>query len=487
MVVVAVVAAVGALLLTGGGGGRELAAGVELVDEDPFAYEQSRSEEFLARGADGLSHVLYALSPGGVEATAERTLRFEDEIALAARAEGVRPSTLEALVFLESAGRPEVIAGGSDPEQAAGLAQILPGTATDLLGMSVDIERSKRLTRRIAERERRAERAGSERQRERAERELVELRAERRRVDERFDPPAALAGAARYLAIGQERFGREDLATVSYHMGIGNLEGVIEAYIAPAAPAGTIRETVAREGLSYAQLYFDSTPVRNPRTYARLRELGDDSRRYLFRLEAAREVLRLHREDPPRLARLAELHRSKASREEVLHPPDTTRRFETADQLRAAYDDGALVQLRGRTRELGFRIDPQMGQRAERLGEQPELYRGLRPEALAALVYIAEDVREITGRATTLNLTSSVRDHPYQAMLRRTNPQATDGYSLHTTGFSFDVARDLPTRGEDALIAVLERMRALNVLDFVFEPGAIHVTVGREAEALLAE
>ena len=47
------------------------------------------------------------------------------------------------------------------------------------------------------------------------------------RVDERFDPAKALAGTARYLALARERLGREDLAFVSYHMGMGNLENVL--------------------------------------------------------------------------------------------------------------------------------------------------------------------------------------------------------------------------------------------------------------------
>jgi Transglycosylase SLT domain len=176
--------------------GRVIAEGVELAEADPFAFEQEDADEFLERGSRGLSHPLYTLSPGGVEATAERTLRFEDEIAAAAEDEGVDPSTLEALVFLESAGRPDVIAGDS-PDAAAGLAQILPETATDLLDMSVNLERSKELTRAIARQEARAEAAPGEQQRLDAERQARALAAERSRVDERFDPEAAPVSGAR--------------------------------------------------------------------------------------------------------------------------------------------------------------------------------------------------------------------------------------------------------------------------------------------------
>jgi len=479
-------AAVAVLLVALDQGGRPIADGVELAEGDPFAFEQERAAEFLDRGARGLAHVLYELSPEGVEATARRTLAFEDEIAAAAKAEGVKPSTLEALVFLESAGRPDVIAG-PDPESAAGLAQILPATATDLLGMSVDLKLSKELTERAADQEKRAAAANQAGELDLARKRARALLARRRAVDERFDPEAALAGAARYLALAEDHFGRADLATTSYHMGIGNLDGVIEAYLSPEPVTGGTRRAVAHADLSYAQLFFDSSPTRNPATYERLRGLGDDSRTYLFRLEAAREIIRLFREDPAELRRLDRLHSSKASAEEVLRPPGETERFADPDALSDAYEGGELVSLHGNPGRLGYRVDRQMGELAPKLGEKRSLYRGLRPEALAAVVYVAREVREIAGEDLTLTLTSSVRDQPYQDLLGASNPEATDGYSLHTTGFAFDVARDPSRSGERALVAVLERLRALAVVDWVYEPGAIHVTVGPDAELLLAD
>jgi hypothetical protein len=480
-VAIAVVAAV----LIASQGGRPITGDVELVEEDPFAFEPERAGEFLERGARGLSHVLYELSPDGVEATARRTLSFEDEIADAARAQGVDPSTLEALVFLESAGRPDVIAG-PDPESAAGLAQILPDTATDLLGMSVDLRATKRLTERIADQERRAATADEPGELDAARRRARRLLERRREVDERFDPRAALAGAARYLALAEDHFGRADLAATSYHMGIGNLDGVIEAYLAPEPLGGSTRAAVADHDLSYVQLYFDSSPARNAAAYHRLLELGDDSRTYLFRLEAAREIIRLFREERAELRRLDRLHAGKASAEEVLRPPGETERFADPDELAAAYEDGVLAPLRSR-RSLGFRVDRQMGELAPELGEERTLYRGLRPEALAAVAYIAQRMRSIAGRDATLTLTSAVRDAPYQELLGAENPEATEGYSLHTTGYAFDVARALPRTHERALVAVLERLRALAVLDWVYEAGAIHVTVGPDAEQLLAD
>src|SRR3954453_5843196 len=43
---------------------------------DPFGSPPAREDEFAARATAGLSHVVYAKSPGGGEATAARTGRW---------------------------------------------------------------------------------------------------------------------------------------------------------------------------------------------------------------------------------------------------------------------------------------------------------------------------------------------------------------------------------------------------------------------------
>ena len=147
-------------------------------EADPLAWSAVRQREFERRAAIGASHVIYEMSPGGVLASAERTAAFRPEIEAAAVRHGVDPDTLEAVLFLESAGRPDVIAGPT-PESASGLAQIIPSTATELLGMEVDLAASVALTERIGD----SDGPG----------ETDRLLAERARVDERFDPERAIA------------------------------------------------------------------------------------------------------------------------------------------------------------------------------------------------------------------------------------------------------------------------------------------------------
>ena len=214
--------------------------------------------------------------------------------------------------------------------------------------MRVDLAASRRYTRRLA----RAERRGRDRR-------AAALRRARAQVDERFDPERALAGTARYLTIARKRFGREDMAFVSYHMGIGNLESVLRDF--------------GGRRLSYARVYFDSTPTRHVRAYRRLASLGDDSSNYWWKLAAAREIMRLWREDRPELDRLIALHAAKGSAEEVLHPEADTPRFDTAAELqarvgrrrhRAVPDGGGRV--------TGLRRDRRMGELAGRVHQPAE-------------------------------------------------------------------------------------------------------------------
>jgi hypothetical protein len=441
---------------------------------DPFAFQPDRRPEFELRAATGLAHILYARSPGGVVASAERTARFRDEIEAAVGGTPVSPELLEAMVFLESAGRPQVIAGG-DPEAAAGLTQIVASTGIELLGMEIDLGRSKRLTRRAA--------MASNRGDEELVRRLRERRAE---VDPRFDPEHALAGAMRYLEIARARFGREDLAVASYHMGIGNLEGVIRAY-AGEPGSGPVAGIVAAEELSYAQLYFDSSPVSHSDAWQRLSEFADESAEYYWKVLAAKEIMRLYREDPDELERLAELHAAKSTAEEVFHPVEETEVFDDHEEVSDAREDGELVSLPDDS-SLGFEVHRKLGEYADEVGAPPELYRALRPEALATLIYLAERVRALNDRQGALIVTSAVRDLEYQEMLAASNPEATDEYSLHTTGWSFDILRRYESRDQAAAFQfVLDRLRALSVIDYAYEPAAIHVTVSEAAVPLVEE
>jgi hypothetical protein len=422
-------------------GPRVLAPGRGTTDttRDPFAYDAARRADFEARAAAGLSHVLYAKSPGGVLATAQRVQRLRPAIEDVAARAHQNPDTLEGIVFLESGGRPDV-AASDDLRSAVGLTQILAQTATDLLGLKVDVAASERITRRIG--------------RSTSPARIARLKAQRRRVDERFDPRKSLEATTRYLEFAKGHLGRDDLAVESYHMGVGNLQRALKAYGSSDIP--------------YAQLFFDSTPVRHSAAWRVLASLGDDSSTYLWRIGAAKAIMSLYREEPKKLAGQNALQASPAG-ERVLRPATSTPVFA---------DDGAL-----KTDELavvtGAALRP-----SRALAAAPPAGRALRPEALTLLRYLALGVREISGTAP-ITVTSAARSVKAEERDTRGAFDAEAPPSTHTTGYAFDLSRDYRTPAQaQALQFWLDRLTALDVIAWVRQPDTIHVTVGPRAGEL---
>ena len=418
---------------------------------DPYAWDPERADEFVDRATAGNSQLLYTLSPGGAIASAERTARWRPLVERAAEQAGVDPDTLEGLVFLESAGRPEARAPGG-LESAVGLTQILAETGSNLLGMQVDVAASERYTRRLA----RAERRGRERRAERLRR--------RAHAGRRALRPREGAGGHRPLPLHRGATGSA-------------------ARTSPSSPttwaSATSRACSTPTGTPSRPTSSSTSTPRRPATggaYRRLAALGDDSSNYWWKLLAAREIMRMYREDPGRLGRLAVLHTAKASAEEVLHPADRTEVFATPDDLAQAWDDGEIVPFPQDETVTGLQRDGRMGELARRIDQPAERYRGLRPEALAMALYIGAQVREISGQSP-LVVTSTVRDGAYQRELVDRNGEATRHYSLHTTGWAFDVLRDYRSRRQAlAFQFVLDRLRSLNAIAWVREPRAIHIT-----------
>jgi hypothetical protein len=424
---------------------------------DPLAYRSGDDAALAKAAAAGHSHVLYERSPDGVFGTAARMARFRPLIDRVARGSGFSPAMLEAMVFLESAGRADVIAG-SDPAAASGLAQIMAETGRNFLGMRVDLARSRKLTRKI-------ERAYARGKIARAHR----LEARRRIVDQRFSPPDALAGMARYLTKARGYLGRNDLAVASYHMGIGNLQNALRAYKA--------------KRISYVRLYFDSAPDRHPRAWRILASLSDDSRHYYFKVLAAKEIMRLYRSDQGRLAALATLHSHKLSGEEAHRPPSSTPQFKRPREIKAAWRRHTLARL---PRRAGLSYDRSMGEMAGRLDRRRALYCGLRPAAAATLAYIGRRVKQLSGGRGSLVVTSALRDHRYQRLLSGRNAMATAGHSLHTTGYAFDIARAYRSpRQAAAFQFVLERLQSRGIIEWIREPHAIHIAVMPRGRVLL--
>lgn len=423
---------------------------------DPFRYVPSRASAFADRAIAGEAHALFSASPGGAVVTAARVSRFRPAIDAAVRGTGLDPNLVEGLVFVESAGRPEVVAGG-DPAGAAGLTQILPATAASMLGLHVDVARSRRITRAIAAAQARGASPGT----------IAALERRRVAIDQRFDPTDALAATVRYLETARAQLGREDLAFVSYHMGIGNVQRVLGAYD-------------GGRPVPYVQLFFDTSPDHNPVTYGLLAGFSDQSELYYWRVLGAVSIMHLYRTDRPALARLAQLETASDSSAEVLHPPASTPTFADPAALASAYGDGRLRALPSNAGQLGLAVSGTIGSLAHSLKAPAGLYRGLRPVALALLLELATRVRELAHGAAPLQITSAVNDERYQQLLGSDDPPEAAGYS-------FTIARHYVS-GEQAaaLQAMLDRLQALNLIAWSAYPSEVEVTVASDAARVIA-
>jgi len=403
---------------------------------------------------------LFVASPGGVFATTARVARWRPLVVRAARTYHVDPNLLEALVFVESSGVPDAIAGTA-AAGASGLTQLTASTATRVLHLPVHLRASRLLTRRI----RIADLAGH------GDRALT-LAARRRDADARFAPARELAATAQYLAFARRQLGREDLAVASYHLGVANVRGLLRRFGA--------------RGASYAELYFGSAPDRHAAAWRRLHAIGPTGADYYWKVLAAERVMRLWRHDPAALAFEERQQLRKNSAEEVLHPLASTYRFASPKALAWAWRHHRLRAIPRDARRTHLLVSGTLGQMAHRLGRLPRLYRGLRPDALAVLLFIGARVHELSGARRPLVVTSAVRDLRYQRVLLRHNAMAARSYSLHTTGYAFDIARVYGSEREAAAFEfVLDRLAALHLIAYIREPEAIHVAVATGAAAKL--
>jgi hypothetical protein len=419
---------------------------------DPFAYQASREANFVARASAGEANVVFQKSPGGVLATAARVAAYRPLIDAATKGTSVSPNVLEGIVFLESAGDPNALAG-PDAADAAGLTQILAQTGSSLLGMTINLQRSRRLTNEIA-----TAAALGESSR------VAQLQRQRARIDARFDPARALAATIRYLAIAQRDLGRQDLAVVSYHMGIGNLQNVLHDYN-------------GGQSVPYPQLFFDTAPDNHAGAFALLQGFGDDSSLYYWRILAAENIMALYRSNPASLRTLSALQTARADNAEVLHPPGQTGVFATPGDLGAAYSSRQVLPLPSDPAKLGLAYSPALGALAHRLSQPVALYRGLRPAALDLLIELAARVRTLSHSKAPLIVAQAVTDRSYEHALG-----AGGGYSLPATGYQFEIERRYASTAQAlAFQAMLDRLQALNLIAWVREPTTIDVTVASDA------
>jgi hypothetical protein len=198
--------------------------------------------------------------------------------------------------------------------------------------------------------------------------------------------------------------------------------------------------------------------------------------------------MRLFREDPAQLDRLAQLHGRGASAELVFHPPESTRRYAEPEDVEAAVQAGVLRPLPSDPARLHFRIDPGLDRMTARFGAAPGAYRTLRPRAFHLLDYLAAQVFHISGEHRPLTVTRATYDQAAGTVLTPPDLEPATHASLHATGFAFDVRRRYGSEAQaEAFQWTLERLEALGLIAWTRGRTVIHITVSPRAEARAAD
>jgi hypothetical protein len=397
--------------------------------------------------AFGFERGFFTASPGGVVEAAARVAQWRPLVARAVRGSGVSPAVLEGMVLVESSGLASATSGPK-----AGLTQLAPAAARHF-GLRVSARKSAKLTRQIAHTFRIVH--------------ARQLRRWRGRYDQRFAPARELRATVRFLTHARGVLGRGDLAVEAYRFGIGNVRRTAAMY-------GGVESTP-----SYAQLYFGSSPDRHAAIWHRLGIGRAAARDYYWKVLAAEHVMRLYRHGA--LSYTAHLQAKKNSAEEVLHPRYRTRQFRTPVAIARAWRHHVLRAIPLHVARTHIAVSRSLGQEAHALGRSRRLYRGLRPAALDVLLYIGRRVHELSG-APRLLVTSAIRDDRYQRLLMRVNANAARTYSMHTTGYAFDIARSYTSARQAAAFQfVLDRLSAAGAIAYIRESAAIHVAVASDA------
>ena len=338
---------------------------------DPFAYDPDDEDELVARAARGTSHVLYARSPGGAAATAERVARWRPQVEDAARRAGVDPD-LRRGARVPRERRPR----GRDGRRHRGRGRAHPDPRRDGPEPARDARRRRRQPQAHA-----------------PDRARVPARADRRGAAAAGGAPRGRRalrpgqGADRHRALPDDRARgagprgpRVRLLPHGDRQPPGRAAAPTARSGRPTRGSTSTRRRTATPTCSASSPRSATTP---PTT------CGSSARRARSCACPART---------PRSSRGCRRCRPRRT------PPRRcctrpTRRRASRPRRRCGRRGTTTRSARSRTSPTltGLARDGRMGELAQRVGAEPGLYRGLRPEALALALYIGAQTREYAG------------------------------------------------------------------------------------------
>ena len=380
----------------------------------------------------------------------------------------------EADLLLEAGGSADAVS----PSQAVGVAQWLAGTAKGV-GLTVKLSESNRLTGEIDLRKWKivwakyrlrpdfdpkfpgnpgydSEKAAKQLPVLQAE--LENLRNKRRKIDERYDPRAAIFAQTRYLLRIAPRFPSADWLFQAYHGGEGGVKRTLKDFLGakwPGSVASTIQFGQNGSPLSFEDLYFATTPKARPEAFSYLYGRSDDHRHYWWKLRSAQETLAAYRKDKTAFRAAWEALLPGRGKSSLWYPDAANYAFADFPAVAQAQKSGALVSVRSGNGLIVRPPEIEPSHAAE--------LQTLRPESRGALLLLNSIYRQ-AGGTTSLEIADLTRTTAIAAQRRKTQilpplfslkriyPPDPDlqnlpgvgpppDFDFHTVGLAFDIMK----------------------------------------------
>lgn len=441
----------------------------------PLASERTAmSVEQVAWRANRIiqTRTFWIMRESGVAAGADRiiSVSYQQHLKDAAERYGVSAKDIEAIHFLESFGRPDA----KSPTGPKGPGQFTAVTASNI----GPVEDGKCLLRFEGYN------CGSK----------LPKKLPKIAEDNRSDIRLSAFATAKLLADETKFFGDPDFAIMAYHSSRKRVADWVKIYLSPKPTTTGGKADIQKYGLSYAQLYFGSTPYHNPGTYRMFRELMDVDwgPNYLWKVRRSQGLLDLRRNSPSEFATLAENNRHKGKRANYrmwTFYTDEDEAFVSLADLKKSLEAGELVVLPDRPDKFGFKLRLEGGGAiAEMDRPNQKHYLATKPETAGGLIHIAQlfsNLRKKHGaKEVLLDITSVSRTVEYQNRLVKQNSTATKDLSFHVLGLAIDIAKkNLNESAQRDLRFVLDELDSIGLISWVPEKAAYHIVIAPEPAA----
>lgn len=310
------------------------------------------------------------------------------------------------------------------------------------------------------------------------------LITKRRQVDERYDPAKAITVQTRYLLELTRRYGGVDWALQAYHGGEGGAARTMSLFAGSGARSMLASRSLGYGmSLPYSELYPRVTPNGTPAAFSYLFGRSDDHRYYWWKVLGAERALDLYAKDPAEFERQWQELKPGYNIDVAWYKEPEGLQYADAAALKQAYASGELVRLPAAAIKLGVRT----ADLAPLAPGSAPLFKGLRPEAMGALLRIAHIYR--SARVTEpLVLLTMVQSAEYRALWDAANPppplppDTPRDPEYHTTGLVFDLRRPARDWDRKVLEYALSRLYDGRRISWRLENGrrTYHVVVNPE-------